>query len=404
MAFKTPVNTNEKILLTAIIASSLGLFFIAGQIIYYVLIPVPEETLGNALNFHNSDLSAILLNSAQKELILRLDSQKFRITPEVTLKWLEEYYRLFSYKTEYRINQTLVFNYLEKNIAPKIYAPAVNAKFFFSGEKITEVLPAKIGQKLNTDKTVSNILLALSDNSPENITPKEAELVVDKIEPAISLEKVNGLGIDSLLGTGESNFAGSPKGRITNITMGAKKFNGLILAPGEEFSFNKILGEISIGEGFVYELVIKNKKIVPDLGGGICQVSTTLFRAAMAAGLPIIERRAHSLPVHYYNPQGFDSTIYPGVTDLRFTNDTPGYILIESKVEGSKISFEIYGKSDGRKVKIDGPYQYDIQPDGSMKAVVTQIVSPANGEEKKNKFYSIYQSPALFPTVRNPLE
>jgi vancomycin resistance protein YoaR len=401
MAFKTPVNTNEKILLTAIIAGSLGFCFVTGQIIYYTLIPT--KTFENTISLRNENLSANLFNSTQKEMILRLDSREFIIAPGITRNWLEEYYRSYTGRKEYRLKLEPMVSYL-KNAIPKIDIPAINAKFFFNGEEIIEIQPAKPGQELNIDKTIANILLALSDDSYGNGTPKEAEVVVDKVEPTLSLEKANSLGIDSLLGTGESNFSGSPKARVTNITLGAKKFNGLILASGEEVSFNKILGEVSINDGFVYELVIKNKQVIPDLGGGICQVSTTLFRAALAAGLPIIERRSHSLPVRYYNPQGFDSTIYPGVVDLKFMNDTSGYVLIESKIEGSKLSFEIYGKNDGRKVKIDGPYQYDIKPDGSMKAVVTQIIGYTNGEEKKNKFYSIYQSPTLFPTVRNPLE
>jgi vancomycin resistance protein YoaR len=401
MAFKTPVNTSERILLTAIIAGSLGFCFVTGQIIYYALIPA--RTFENTISLRNKNLSANLLNSTQKEIVLRRDSQEFRIAPAIAQKWLEGYHRSYTNSNEYRLNQGLIASYLENTI-PKIDIPATNAKFFFNGKGIIETQPAKIGQKLNVNKTAANILLALSDSSYRSGAPEEVELVVDRIEPAISLEKANNLGIDSLLGVGDSHFAGSPKARLTNITLGAKKFNGLILGPGEEFSFNKILGEVSVEEGFVYELVIKNKEIVPDLGGGICQVSTTLFRAAVAAGLQIVERRPHSLPVRYYNPQGFDSTVYPGVVDLRFINDTPGYILIESGVEGSKISFEIYGKNDGRKVKIDGPYQYDISPNGSMKAMITQIINYANGEEKKNKFYSTYQSPALFPTVRNPLE
>ena len=119
----------------------------------------------------------------------------------------------------------------------------------------------------------------------------------------------------------------------------------------------------------------------------------------------ILERHPHSLPVRYYNPQGFDATIYPdNKTDLRFKNDTSGYILIQSKIIGSMLTLEIFGKSDGREVIITGPVQYQVNPDGSMKTWLKRIVTSNDGNAKKEVFYSSYKSPSLFPVVRNPLE
>jgi vancomycin resistance protein YoaR len=176
------------------------------------------------------------------------------------------------------------------------------------------------------------------------------------------------------------------------------------LKPGQEFSFNQTLGAVDASGGYLPELVIKSGKIIPEYGGGLCQVSTTVFRAAVAAGLAILERHPHSIPVRYYNPQGFDATVYPGVSDFRFKNDTSAYILLQSKIVGSKLYFEIYGTSDGRKVAIDGPRQYDVKSNGALKAVLTRTVTYADGTEKKDVFYSSYQSSSAFVTIRNPLE
>ena len=129
-----------------------------------------------------------------------------------------------------------------------------------------------------------------------------------------------------------------------------------------------------------------------------------MFRAAVNAGLKITERFPHSFPVRYYNPQGFDATIYPPHPNLRFINDTPNNILIQSKIEGNHLSFEFFGTDDGRKTEILGPYVFDKKEDGSMKASLTQKVYK-NGELLREKtFYSNYKSPALYPVERNPLE
>jgi hypothetical protein len=145
------------------------------------------------------------------------------------------------------------------------------------------------------------------------------------------------------------------------------------------------------------ELVIRRDKgTVPELGGGLCQVSSTTFRAAMQAGLPITQRRNHSYAVQYYAPQGTDATIYPGVIDLKFTNDTPGSILVWPYFkDDNTLIFDFYGTKDSREVILDKPYSYDRKPDGSMKASWTRTVKKG-GKENKETFRSVYLPPALF--------
>jgi vancomycin resistance protein YoaR len=210
-----------------------------------------------------------------------------------------------------------------------------------------------------------------------------------------SLADTNNLGIRELVATGESNFKGSPNNRIHNITVGAAKFNGLIIAPGEEFSFNKYLGEVDDVHGFLPELVIKPEGVTPEFGGGLCQVSTTTFRAAMNAGLPIKARRNHSFAVQYYAPQGTDATIYPGSSDLKFVNNLASSLLIRTRVEGRKLYFDFFGTKDDRVIAFDGPTVFDKKPDGSMKAVWTRHVT-MNNQTTDQTFKSTYLPPAQF--------
>ena len=110
------------------------------------------------------------------------------------------------------------------------------------------------------------------------------------------------------------------------------------------------------------------------------------------------------MPVRYYNPQGFDATIYPGVTDLRFKNDTAKHLLIQSHIEDTKLIFEIFGSSDGRQVELADPKILEQNSNGSMKIVLTRKITAAGGTVKEENFWSNYKSPASFPLERNPLE
>jgi len=150
--------------------------------------------------------------------------------------------------------------------------------------------------------------------------------------------------------------------------------------------------------------VIKSGKLVYEYGGGVCQISTTLFRAAVNAGLKITERYPHAFPVRYYNPQGFDATVYPPHPDLRFINDTPGHILIQENIKGNQLTFELFGTLDGREIKIIGPTILQSNPDGSMKTVLYQEIWRDGTLERKQGFWSNYKSPNLYKVERNPLE
>jgi vancomycin resistance protein YoaR len=168
-------------------------------------------------------------------------------------------------------------------------------------------------------------------------------------------------GIKEIISIGESNFAGSSWARRKNISVAANLYNGEIISKGKIFSFNEILEDVSEKRGFVKELVIKGNKTEKEYGGGVCQVSTTVFRTAFLGGLDIRRRRSHSYAVPYYRPHGLDATIYLEVQDFRFKNNTNGDILIQTVVDGDIIKFIFYGTRDDRKVEIEGPFISDYK-------------------------------------------
>ena len=234
-------------------------------------------------------------------------------------------------------------------IAPK------DAKFSLIDGKVTEFQTSQIGKVIDEEVTLVGLDLALQQQR------STAELVVTEERPVTDTIGANNLGIVELVAEGKTNFKGSPTNRRYNLTYGSEILNGLLLKPGETFSLVTALGPIDGTHGWKPELVIKQGgKITPEFGGGLCQVATTLFRAALYAGLPIVERRNHSLRISYYEPPiGLDATIYEPKPDLRFTNDYDGYLLLQTEVIGDEMTFRFYGTKDGRTVDLPEPKVYN---------------------------------------------
>lgn len=277
-----------------------------------------------------------------------------------------------------------------KTIAESVNATTQEPELVIKDGRATKFTPPTIGKQLDRYNSALQILQSLElDNN-------EIKLSAKTTAPTKSLKETNSLGITELIGRGESKFNGSPANRRHNIKVGVSKMQGVIIDPGEEFSFNKYLGPVEADQGFKPELVIKAEGTIPELGGGLCQVSSTTFRAAMHAGLPITQRRNHSYAVQYYAPQGTDATIYPGVIDLKFTNDTENSILVWPYFKNNDyLVFDFYGTYDGRTVKLNQPSVYDKKGDGSMKATWSRTVTK-NGKSNTETFSSVYKSPALF--------
>lgn len=281
------------------------------------------------------------------------------------------------------LNQDKIVPFLDENLISDIEIPTSPANIY-TNEEGNVVIEGKgeDGRSVSRTKLIEAMELAVNNglaSVPVPVTIEHAPLTIS--------EDLQETGIKELIATGHSAYYGSPANRMFNIDFGSKKYNGLLIPPGEEFSFNAVLGPVDATSGFKPEKVIKKDKLEYEYGGGICQVSTTFYRAVLQAGLPITERKPHSWKVSYYSQSmgdGLDATIYPGVADLKFVNDTPATILIQAYTEGAEAYFKIYGTNDGRNVVLDGPYG------GGLTYRWNRIIT-TNGEEKTEEIWSRYR-------------
>jgi vancomycin resistance protein YoaR len=248
-----------------------------------------------------------------------------------------------------------------------------SAKLEYDAEtlKVHTFVPPKDGLKLHVDQAEATLVSAISEmenQAAEDTTDIfKRELPLRVASPAESLEHTNNLGIKELVGKGESEYGHSAASRQHNVALAAKKINDVIIKPGAEFSFNKTIGDVSQATGFMPAYVIKNGQTVLGDGGGVCQVSTTVFRAALDTGLPITKRKAHSYRVSYYeldSKPGVDATVYTGDVDLRFVNDTPNHLLMHTYVDPNNLymQVEFYGTSDGRTTELTDHKVWGFSP------------------------------------------
>lgn len=246
------------------------------------------------------------------------------------------------------------------DVSRKINRNPQNSVFVVTDGKVVEFTPSKDGLTVNEDSLKLEIKSALINLLDTDSKEAQINIPLFKSPAKVKNEDVNNLGINTLLGKGVSYFRGSIPNRIHNVNLAQSKFKGVLVEPGATFSFNEILGDVSGLTGYKAAYVIKDGKTVLGDGGGVCQVSSTLYRAILDAGLPVIERRAHSYRVGYYEQgsyPGFDATVFYPTTDLKFKNDTPKHLLIQPTIDLTNLilTFDIYGTSDGRKSYVSKP-------------------------------------------------
>ncbi len=213
------------------------------------------------------------------------------------------------------------------------------------------------GRSLNVEASASTVQAAIARGE------HAASLVFNFTDPlAGDNESAAGLGITGLLPNGVqyTSFRGSSDSRIHNITLAAEKFNGVLVAPGEIFSMAEHLGDVSFDTGYAEALIIVGNSTIKGAGGGVCQVSTTLFRTVFMTGFPMVERHPHAYRVGYYENgdgpvhlgAGFDATVFVPQVDFRFQNDSNSWILMETDVDraSGRLTWRFYSTSDGRSV------------------------------------------------------
>jgi vancomycin resistance protein YoaR len=256
------------------------------------------------------------------------------------------------------LNSQMLITFLS-NLAPDLRAYPVNARFIFNDDtrQLDLLEHAVIGRSLN----VQDSLRAIQDGLQTG--QHNIPLVFDTTDPPVTDSATSEqLGISEAVSVETSYFYGSSRERVQNIQAAAKRFHGLLIAPGETFSMANALGDISLDNGYAEALIIVGNQTIKGVGGGVCQVSTTLFRTAFFGGYPVVERHAHAYRVYYYEKAygnridsslaGLDATVFVPLVDFKFTNDTPYWLLMETYVSptNSNITWKFYSTSDGRTV------------------------------------------------------
>lgn len=322
---------------------------------------IPTETVETQLG---NDALARLEENAEKlignKLTLKLDDNNIELSDKELIAFMS------TEKKGERWNYKKISEYVEL-ISNQLNKDPKDAKFEFSEGKVKEFSPGKDGVIVNAEATIDNLQNGMDKLLGPESKSETVEIVVTRTPPEVTTEEVNKYGINERIGRGESFYAHSIPNRIYNVALASSRVNSALIPPGEDVSFNKMVGEVSGVTGYRQAYIIEKGRTVLGDGGGLCQVSTTMFRAAMAAGLPILERWGHSYRVSYYelnSKPGVDATVIAPSKDFRFRNDTPGHILIQTINDPKSLHLviEIYGTSDGRVATITEPKVWNITP------------------------------------------
>lgn len=244
------------------------------------------------------------------------------------------------------------------NLLADITRPPVDAAFHITSQDEIKIIPGRKGVKVDHTSLHKNLLHLLASGTK----PLQLEVSLLNVPPSRTVEDIRAMGINGLLSSYSTRFDPNQAGRTYNIRVAAAALDGLLVPPGKEVSFNKIVGPRSSEAGYKNAKVILNNELVDGLGGGVCQVSTTLYNAVLLADLTVTERSNHSLPVNYV-PIGRDATVAYNYLDFRFRNSTDSYILVKSTVGYNTITIKIYGNTENKK-------------DVSIKSWVTRVLEP----------------------------
>ncbi len=258
------------------------------------------------------------------------------------------------------INLDQVRAFLE-SLAPDLTTQPADARFIFNDDthQLEVIRNSQAGRTLDIDGTLANFEKAVFATNPAD---RRVALIFEDVAPKIvDTMTASQLGITELVVKHTTTFYGSTSARRNNIDVAAANFHGLVIPPGEIFSFNEWLGDVSVESGYEQGLIIVGNQTITGVGGGVCQVATTAFQTAFYGGYPILERVGHAYRVSYYElgeGPGLDATVYSPIVDFRFLNDTPYYLLIETYVNeaNSSITWKFYSTSTDRRVVKDGPH------------------------------------------------
>ncbi|MCP4423456.1 MAG: hypothetical protein GY803_03090 [Chloroflexi bacterium] len=294
-----------------------------------------------------------------QEPLADLDLERVTLSQAELTQWLR-YELVADADGIYRHNAFLDENAARQwlaQFAAQIDREPVNARFYFDDatRELVLVAPHVNGRRLDIEATLTQLKAAIG--TPNRSVPFILEEIVPVANAAAAAAE---LGITELIREQTTWFYGSSDARMHNIARSAANFYGIVIAPYEEFSFNKYLGSISEDDGYTEGLIIIGGQTIKGIGGGVCQVSTTIYQTAFWSGFPIIERWEHGYWLDYYNDgegPGMDATVYSPIVDFRFVNNTPHHLLLENyyNPENMALTFKFYSTSMGRSVEKEGP-------------------------------------------------
>ncbi len=347
---------------------------------------IPPKVFAEKLQPFREELAKII---REKLVLKKTEYERFEIDLAERISWFD-----FKENGELKVflKKELIEKFVEEELNPllaELPHDTTISQDFDGQTKFDGV--AKSGAVIEVEELFARISAALEKNECE------VEIPFRVLEAPIKVtDELKTLGITELVGESITNYDGSPKNRQHNIRNAAAKLNGKLITPGEEFSFIKNLGPVTLSSGYRKELIIKKGDIIPEIGGGVCQVSTTFFRTALDAGLPITRQKPHSMKVSYYSPPGLDATVYPGSADLGFLNDTGHHLLIQTSVEGTQLRVNFFGTKDGRSVKLAGPFYPNGDPitnlwHAGMKMFWTREVERSDGEKIEERYDASYR-------------
>jgi vancomycin resistance protein YoaR len=345
-----------------------------GQIGRRLDVPATLEALTPSISrLHDTDLALVVketpplvLDASDQAAIAReILSQPLTLTAEGAGPWVFDPPSLAAMLTfnlvedegsaryQVGLDPEVLTTFLEP-LAPSLEREPVNARFIFNDDtrQLDLLQPAVIGRQLDIPGTIEAINQRLADGQ------HEIPLLFHITEPAVRDDATAAdLGITQAVSVVSTYFAGSSSARIQNIKTASSAFHGLLVAPGETLSMADVLGDISLDNGYAEALIIYGNRTIKGVGGGVCQVSTTLFRAVFFGGYPIVVRYPHAYRVGYYEQgpgspgPGLDATVFVPLVDFKFTNDTPYWLLMETYIYGNQLLWKFYSTSDGRTVQ-----------------------------------------------------
>ncbi len=284
---------------------------------------------------------------------------------------------------------------------------AKDASFKVAGG-VVNIVPSQDGVGPDVDALATEMTVVLKGDKPRTV-----ELRTQRVEPKITTADAQAMGIKERISTYTTTYDAGNKPRVNNIHTLADGIDGTLIAPGGTFSFNGSVGPRTAAKGYQEAPAIVNGKLVPQLGGGICQVGTTVFNAVFESGLPVIERKNHSFYISHY-PKGRDATVSWGGPDFKFKNDTPNWVLLATGYSNSSLTISLYGTDPGYDVtSATGewtdmkPHPVKETPDPTLAAgkriiedsgvdgrtiVVTRTVKKNGSIVREDKFRSVYKT------------